>query len=175
MPPSLPAALPGALHQIAAAFAAADIPWLVAGSTARALLGFTTVPQDLDIEVPTRTMEAAATALGLTASEERDTRAWSHRATGVVADVPVDLTAGLTLTGPGGVLPPDFDIMEAFATHVDVAQREIPVMPLEEQIVRILITGDEARRQRFIAESPPGYVARDDYVSARLGSARAAR
>ncbi len=175
LPSPLSAVLTAALRQIAEALGSAGIDWLVAGGTARALSGFATTPNDLDIEVASADMDAAAAALGLSVTDARDATARSRRATGSVAGVDVDLTAGLVLTGPGGVLPPDFDLMTAFATTVDVGGRAVPVMPVEEQIVRILVTGDEERRPRFVREAPDGFVARDDYVSARLGSARATR
>ena len=85
------------------------------------------------------------------------------------------MTAGLTLIGPGGILPPDFDLMRQFATEATVDGRSVPVAPLEEQIVRILVSGNEARRARFVRESPADYIARSDYVELRLAAARAAR
>lgn len=172
---SLSAVLTTALGQTARTLGSAGIDWLVAGGTARALCGFATTPDDLDVEVASADIDAAAAALGLPVGDARDATARSRRATGFVAGVEVDLTAGLVLTGPGGVLPPDFDLMSDFATTVDIGGWTIPVMPVEEQIVRILVTGDEDRRLRFVREAPDGFVARDDYVSARLGSARATR
>ncbi len=172
---SLSAVLTTALGQTARTLGSAGIDWLVAGGTARALSGFATTPDDLDIEVASADVDAAAEALALTVGDAHDATGRSRRATGSVAGAEVDVTAGLVLTGPGGVLPPDFDLMAAFATTVDVDGHAVPVMPVEEQIVRILVTGDEERRLRFIHEAPEGFVARDDYVSARLGSARATR
>ena len=175
MPAPLHAALLTALRNTARTLDEADVPWVVTGSTARALSGFAVQPRDLDIEVPAAAMDAAASLLGLTVTDVRDAQARSRRGAGTAGPVPVDVSAGLVLMGPAGVLPPDFDLMASFATAVDIGGRTVPVMPLEEQIVRILITGDESRRRRFVEEAPDGFVPRDDYVSARLGSARATR
>ncbi len=164
--------------QQALAFTAAaltGIEWLVSGSTARALLGFATVPRDLDIEVATDDVHRAAAALGTTAAPEADEHARSVRAVFAHGGVEVDLTAGLTLVGPGGNLPPDFPLMWRFATPRLVAGLELRVAPVEEQIVRILVSGNEARRARFVSEAPPGFIARNDYVVLRLDAARAAR
>jgi len=171
----LPAALTSALLRCAQLLGAADVPWLVAGGTARALSGFATPPRDLDVEVPAEHMAEAADALGLTATTAIDPGARSTRAMGHLEGVEIDLTAGLVLTGPGGILPPDFDLMSRFAESVDLGGVHVRVMPPEEQIVRILVAGDEERRLRFVGEAPAGYVPREDYVSARLGSARAIR
>jgi hypothetical protein len=87
----------------------------------------------------------------------------------------LDLTAGLTLIGPGGILPPDFDLMWQFSTEATVDGRSVRLAPLEEQIVRILVSGNEARRARFVREAAADYIARNDYVELRLAAARAAR
>jgi len=171
----LPPAVSSTLAAVAERLDAAGVDWLVAGSCARVLSGFETVPRDLDIEVAGSDIAAAAAAVGLEAAVAQDARARSVRATGDVDGVEVDLVASLTLTGPGGVLPADHELMTTFATSVTVAGRRVRVAPVEEQMVRILVTGDEARRRRFIAEAPPGFIARNDYVELRLGSARAAR
>lgn len=152
-----------------------DVAWLVAGSTARALSGFATTPRDLDIEVASADIDRAAISLGLVAHDAHDPRARSRRAAGRIGDVELDVTAGLTLTGPGGILPPDFDLMCRFATPMDVAGHLVLVAPLEEQIVRILVSGNEERRARFVREAPADFVARSDYVELRLDAARAAR
>jgi hypothetical protein len=173
MPHELPRPLRSALLDVADALA--TVPWLVAGSTARALCGFDAVPRDLDIEVASSSTDRAAELLGMEASDRVDPRARSRRATGTIDGVEVDLTAGLTLIGPGGVLPPDFDLMQQFATTVTIDGRPVPVAPVEEQIVRILVGGDETRRVRLVAEAPAGFTPRGDYVELRLAAARAAR
>lgn len=160
---------------VAVADALAGSRWLVVGSVARVLSGFATTPRDLDIEVAAAQIDQAAERLGLDVVDTRDGRASSRRATGEIAGIEIDLTAGLTLFGPGGILPPDFDLMAQFATQATVAGCSIPVAPLEEQIVRILISGNEDRRLRFVREAPADYIARNDYVELRLAAARAAR
>lgn len=153
----------------------ASVTWLVTGSTARALMGFTTTPRDLDIEVATVDIDKAAAALGLDVHAVEEGAGRSLRATGMLDDVEVDLTAGLTIVGPGGVLPPDFDLMARSAATLPLGEHEVRVAPLEEQIVRILISGNEARRARFVREAPDGWIPLSDYVERRLGTARAAR
>ncbi len=174
-PDGLPRPFLDALDAVADRLDAAGVVWLVTGSGARALRGFATEPRDLDLEVAGADAAAAAAALGMAPDTTQDARGRSIRAVGAVAGMEVDLTAGLTLTGPGGVLPADFPLMAQFATHVRVGRRTVRVAPLEEQIVRILVTGDEARRRRFVEEAPDGFIALNDYVELRLGSARAAR
>lgn len=160
---------------LATATTLGDVPWLVAGSTARALAGFATAPRDLDIEIGGADAVRAASALGVAVGERVDARSRSWSATAWHGSVEIDLTAGLTLLGPGGVLPPDFDLMRRFATSVEIDGRTVQVAPIEEQIVRILITGSEDRRARFVRETPDGWSAREDYVALRLTAARAAR
>lgn len=172
-PPPLPGPLEAALLDIADALSA--LSWLVTGSTARALAGFAARPRDLDIEVAAGLADEAARRLDLSLSDQVDSRARSRRAGGRIAGVDVDLTAGLTLIGPSGILPPDFDLMLRFATTVSIDGRPIALAPLEEQMVRILISGDESRRARFVAEAPGDFRPRNDYVELRLAAARAAR
>lgn len=171
----LPAAIARALTHVAERLDAAGVTWLVSGSCARALTGFRTEPRDLDIEVAGSEVRAAAAALDLEATIDHDDRARSLRAVGSVGSCEIDLIAGLALTGPGGVLPADFDLMATYARSVRVGGRSVRVTPVEEQMVRILVSGDEARRARFVAEAPAGFIAQNDYVELRLGSARAAR
>ena len=70
---SLPPPLEAALIALAERFDAAAIEWVVCGSTARALLGFSVVPRDLDVEVDITATRAAATCVELTARPEQDT------------------------------------------------------------------------------------------------------
>ena len=172
----LPEPLTAAITAVADALEGVD--WLITGSVARALSGFAATPRDLDVEVAATQIEQAAARLGLGVANMRDPQASSRRAIGAigtVGTVELDMTAGLTLIGPGGILPPDFDLMRQFATEATVDGRSVPVAPLEEQIVRILVSGNEARRARFVRESPADYIARSDYVELRLAAARAAR
>ena len=80
-----------------------------------------------------------------------------------------------------GVLHTVLEMLQGGATHIGVATDHViegttvRAAPLEEQIVRILVSGDEARRQRFVSESPEGWEAREPYVVRRLDAARAAR
>lgn len=174
-PAELRAALRAAIRTVADALGAAGIDWLVTGSCARALCGFATDPRDLDIEVAAADVAPAAAALGLTAADDVDTHTRSSRAQGALGTVELDVTGGLVLTGPGGTLPSDFPLMLTYATETNVDGAAVLIAPVEEQIVRILVSGNEARRQRFVAEAPEGFVARSDYVERRLDAARAAR
>jgi hypothetical protein len=159
----------------AVADALTGVDWLITGSVARALSGFAATPRDLDLEVAAAQIEQAATRLGLGVADMRDSQASSRRAIGAIGTVELDLTAGLTLIGPGGILPPDFDLMWQFSTEATVDGRSVRLAPLEEQIVRILVSGNEARRARFVREAAADYIARNDYVELRLAAARAAR
>lgn len=175
MPFSLPPQLEGALIALAERLDAAAVEWVVCGSTARALLGFTVVPNDLDVEVDIMTADAAATCVGLTARPERDAAVSSVRAQGDWHGVALDITGGLTFHGPGGHLHADFPLMRLFAHTVMVGGRTVQVAPVEEQIARSVVAGTGDRLDRIADERPAGYRVDDVYLSLRLAAASASR
>jgi hypothetical protein len=175
MPPSLPSELERALVALAARLDDIGVDWLVAGSTARALLGFGVIPRDVDIELPVGDVPRAAAALGLDAGRSTDGRASSVRACGRFAGHEVDLTGGLELHGPTGTLTADFPLLRRSARLVAIGGRAVAVAPVEEQIARATLLADSHRLQRLAREAPPGFVPDAAYLSVRLAAATAAR
>ena len=175
MPSSLPPALQHALIALAARLDAAGVDWVIAGSAARALAGFAVIPRDLDVELDEADVPRAAAAVGLEAGRAIDERGGSLRAVGQFAAQEVDLTGGLTLRGPGGVLAADFPLVRRFTRPINVAGHEVPVAPVEEQIARATVLGDAGRLDRIAREAPPGYARDETYLALRLAAASAAR
>lgn len=175
MPFSLPRPLHAALIALAERLDAAAIDWVVGGSTARALLGFSVTPRDLDIEVDEGTTHATATCLGLIEHREDGAAVESIRAQGLWQDVSLDISGGLTFHGPGGNLHADFPLLRLFAKHVAVNGRAVSVMPIEEQIARSVVVGAADRLDRIADERPADYVVDDVYLSLRLAAASASR
>ena len=173
-PPRLPPRTAAALTAALARLERLGVEALVAGSAGRALLGFAVRPRDLDLEVAPEDAGRAAAALGLRAREQRDGSASGTRASGVLAGVEVDLTAGLTLRGPLGRLPWDAGAMRSHARPVPVGTATALVAPVEEQLVRAIVMEDEARIARIAREAPPGFAPDEAYVEARLSAARSA-
>jgi hypothetical protein len=150
---------------------AAAIDWVVGGSTARALLGFTATPRDLDLEVAENATHAAASAIGLAAHRDEDSHVTSMRAQGTWGGVEIDLIGGLTLHGPGGNLHADYPLLRRFSKAVSLHGRTIWVAPVEEQIARSVVAGAGDRLDRIAVERAAGYVVDDVYLSLRLASA----
>jgi hypothetical protein len=173
-PPRLPPRTAAALGAALARLERHGVEALVAGSAGRALLGFAVRPRDLDLEVAAEDAGRAAAALGLLARDGDDGHAASTRARGRVAGVDVDLTAGLVVRGPLGRLPPDHAAMRRLARPVPVGPATAWVAPVEEQIVRAIVAGDEGRRLQIASEAPHGFRPDEDYVDARLSAARSA-
>ncbi len=160
---------------LAATFADRGVDWVVAGSTGRALAGFAVTPRDLDVEVDEGSVHRAAAAAGLRAAREADASIASVRARGTWHGVELDVSGGLTLHGPGGSLAPDFALLRGSAKPVDVGGRTVWVAPVEEQIARSLVAGDERQLDRIAEERPGGFEVDDLYLAARLAAASASR
>lgn len=175
MPSSLPPELERALIALAARLDSVGVDWLVAGSTARALLGFGVTPRDLDIELLEADVPRAAAALEIDTGRSTDERASSVRAGGRFAGHEVDLTGGLELRGPTGTLAADFPLLCRSARPVPIGGRTVAVAPVEEQIARAAVLADSDRLERIAREAPAGFVPDAAYLSARLAAATAAR
>lgn len=175
MPFSLPPPLQTALIALAERLDDAEIDWVVGGSTARALLGFSVAPRDLDIEVDGGTTHATATCLGLIEHRVDDAAVESIRAQGLWRDVSLDISGGMTFHGPGGNLHADFPLLRLFAKPIAVNGRTVSVMPVEEQIARSVVVGAADRLDRIADERPADYVVDDVYLSLRLAAASASR
>ncbi len=171
MPFSLPPQLATALIALAERLDGAATDWVVGGSTARALLGFSVIPDDLDVEVAEDAMQTAAAAVGLVARYEADDQISSLRAQGAWCDVAVDISGGLTHHGAGGHLHADFPLLRRFAKPIEVGRCTVWAMPIEEQIARAVVAGAADRLDRIADERPSDYVVDDVYLSLRLASA----
>ena len=99
----------------------------------------------------------------------------SLRAVGRFVDHDVDLTGGLTVCGPGGVLAHDFPLLRRVARSINVAGHAVPVAPLEEQIARATVLADAGRLERIAREAPSAYTRDETYLALRLAAASAAR
>lgn len=175
MPSPLPPELERALIALAARLDEVGVDWLIAGSTARALLGFAVTPRDLDIELPEGDVPRAAAAIGIDAGRSTDDRASSVRANGRFAGHEVDLIGGLKLRGPTGVLEADFALQRLSARTVTIGGRTLSVTPVEEQIARARLLADSERLERIAREAPAGFDPDAAYLSARLAAVTAAR
>jgi hypothetical protein len=171
-PPLPPRAL-AALAAVSARLERAGVEWLLTGSAARALAGFSRRPADLDLECAAADALAAAAALGLVLALDRGGGGRSLRAAGEIRGVGVDLSADLALAGAGGRLAPDFALQRAFAGEALVAGRRIPLAPVEEALARALVRGDGERLARLAAEAPAGLLLRMDYLGRRLAEVEA--
>ena len=156
----------------------AGVTWLLAGSAGRALVGYAAAPRDLDVEVDGAEVEAAASALGLSARRESGAGVSSLRAVGELAGVAVDLSADLEVAGPGGRLPPDFALQREASHALALGERTVRVAPVEEALARAIVLDDLDRVARIAAEGAgrarpalrPGYLARR--LSAAASAAR---
>jgi len=164
-----------ALAAVAARLEDAGVEWLLAGSAGRRLLGFSARPGDLDVETGDDRAEAAATALGISLGFEQAGGRSSLRARGAVAGVPIDLSAGLRVEGPGGRLTPDFGAQRTWSSALETAGRRILVAPPEEALVRALVGADWALVGRLAAAAPAGWAPRPAYLGMRLAAVNAAR
>ena len=172
---SLPPDLEAAVAALADRFEERGVEWVVTGGAARALAGFAATPADLDVEVDEASAHRAAAAVGLRATRETGGAASSIRGRGVWRGVDIDVTGGLTLHGPGGHLHADFPLIRAFATPTEVAGRTVWAAPVEEQIARAVVAGDEGRLDRIADERPRGFAVDGFYLSVRLAAASASR
>jgi hypothetical protein len=160
-----------ALVCLAARLDRANVRWWVAGSAARALAGQSVRPHDLDIEVAVTDAQLAGLALGITLQPESGGGWSSLRGHGRIARVPIDVSAGMTVAGPGGVLHIDEQSILSAAGRVACGGYDIALLPPEEAYARAVVCDDVQRRARLIDPA----TLRADYVARRLASASAAR
>lgn len=174
----------------------AGIAWQLAGSGGRLLLGTDVRPGDVDVEVALDDGPAASRALGLPPPVRGAGGAWSSwRTGGAIAQVPIDLSAGLEVRGNGYVpgTSPSGDAgtdgyvpgtapsgvlmaMDARRVPVRVGSVEVPVIVPGESLARALLSGDEARIVKSRTALPPDGPARDAalaYCESRLAEAAA--
>jgi len=143
----LPAGLRRALFILASKLAATSAPWAIGGSSASLLQGMSLVPVDIDILT---SADGAYQIGGILKDYERSAVSWrecdvfkSHLGRFEVAGVPVEVMGGLVIAGPGGIVA-----WEAWKQPrlVSLFGLELPVVPLEAQLVSYsLIPGREAR------------------------------
>lgn len=152
---------------------AAGVAWVLSGSASRRLLGAVREPRDLDVEVGAGDAGAAAAALGLELVPTSAGGVTSLRGACVLADVEVDVSAGLEARGPGGVLRRDGADLRDGAVPVLLGGRTVWCGAPEEGLVRALVTGDWARVGTIASGGGPP--PRLDYVVRRLAAAMAAR
>lgn len=168
----LPAEIVEALAEASRRLERAGVPFVVSGGVARALLGCTRAPSDLDLEVDAQDAERAASALGLGLSWQEGGGRAGWRAVGRLGGAALDLTAGLHV-GAESRLAPNWPAQLAGATSVEVAGRTVLAAPIEEQIARALVCSDWAGLAK-VAQGCDAVPIRIDYVRSRLASATAA-
>ncbi|MFN8121185.1 MAG: hypothetical protein U0237_02015 [Thermoleophilia bacterium] len=123
--------------------------WVVTGSTARRLLGASREPRDLDLEVAEDHADAAAAALGIGLPPAAGGGVSSRRGGGEVGGVEVDVSAGVEVRGPGGVLARTGDALRDGAVPVRLGGRTVWCGAPEEGLVRALVAGDWARLEKI--------------------------
>lgn len=149
----------------------AGVQWLLAGGAARLLRGHPVRPRDVDVEVREQDAERAARALGLPPPAIAEGGGWrSLRSEGLLAGVPIDLSGGITVTGPGGTLHgPDPVTVTPGVT--------VTLLPDGEALARAVVCGDEDRRVRAEAALPADAAARAAalaYAESRIAAAASA-
>lgn len=161
---------------------AAGVDWLLAGGAARLLRDGSARPRDVDIEVREEDAARAAEALGLPAPAIAEGGGWrSLRAEGALAGVPVDLSGGLAVTGPGGTLSgPD----PAAPTSRERSRRgghpgeaTVHLLPDGEALARAVVCGDASRERAARAALPVDPAARAEalaYAESRIAEAASA-
>ena len=169
---------------------AASVPWLLAGSAARLLRGAPVRPGDIDVEVGAHDAARAAAALGLPHPAPAEGGGWrSLRAEGAINGVPVDLSGGITITGPGGTLTgPDPASAASPGDQAGASPAGGPVGPIGpwsgitllpegEALARAVVSGDDARRARAEDALPGDAAARAAaraYAESRIAAAASA-
>lgn len=124
----------------------AGVPWRLAGSAALLLAGIPVRPSDVDVEVDAAQADRAARALGLPPPRRADGGGWSSlRAQGEIAGVGVDVSGGLTVTGPGGTL------RATDAGTVPSRGRTVPLLHPGEALARATVAGSTERRDKALA------------------------
>jgi hypothetical protein len=136
---------------VAARLQRLDVPWHLAGSTGRLMLGITARPGDIDLEVRAADADEVARALGLPRPTAQSGGGWSsHRAEGRIAGVPVDLSAGLEVRGPGGLLR----AMDADTLPCRLGTATIHVVAPGEGLARAMVAGDPERIAKAAGAMP---------------------
>jgi hypothetical protein len=165
--------LQAVLRAVSARLARAEVPWMLGGSSARALEGASPRPRDLDIEVAAEHAARAARALGCSLGADAD-RGWSSvRAIRTLRGVEIDLSAGIVVTGLGWRLDPDQALSAEWSRTVVVGGDPVVLVPPEEALVRALVAGDWSRLSKLVAAGGP--TRRPAYMVRRLAAARAVR
>lgn len=182
MPRTLPPRTLAALAAAAARLDAAGVPWLLAGSAGRALLGHPARPADIDIEIGPGAA-AVERALAVRFRRSRGAGRDSLRAATRLAGVEVDVTCDLAVEGPTHRLEPDFALQRGWARPIGLGGRSIWIAPPEEGIARALVLSDWASLARIAGRAGGGHggpaaaggggaaAIRPDYVALRLSSA----
>jgi hypothetical protein len=165
--------LQAALGAVGLRLAAADVPWVLMGSAARALEGASRRPRDLDIEVRSEDAERAARAVGCELAPEMSGGWSSLHATRILAGVEIDLSAGIVVAGPDWRLDPDDALIAEWSRRVMLAGLPVVLAPPEEGLVRAIVAGDWVRLAKIAAGGGPP--PRAGYVARRLAAARAVR
>jgi len=157
----------------------AGVPWLLAGSAARLVRGEAVRPHDVDVEVREQDAARAARALGLPPPAVAEGSGWrSLRAEGAINGVPIDLSGGLTVTGPGGTLGGPDPTEGVTVTEGDSHRGgTLRLLPDGEALARAVVSGDDARRARAEAALPDDAAARAAalaYAESRIAAAASA-
>jgi hypothetical protein len=149
----------------------AGVPWRLAGGTGRLLLGMHGRPSDVDIEVAAADAARAADALGLPSPTPIEGSGWwSLRSQGTLAGIELDLSGGLRVEGPGGVLQAD----DADAVTVRFGGGTVRVETPGESLARAVVSGDAAREQRAREQLPAQPAAALAYAELRVAAAASA-
>jgi hypothetical protein len=150
VPPS-PAQVLAVVTAVAARLDTLNLPWHLAGSTGRLLLGLPARPGDIDLEVRAADAAAVAEILGLPEPAAQSGGGWSsHRASGALAGVPLDLSAGLEVEGPGGMLR----AMDAETVPCRLGTATIHVVAPGEALARAMVAGDAERIAKAAGAMP---------------------
>lgn len=161
---AIPPKVQAALTAVALRLDRAGVRWLVAGSTARALMGFAVRPVDLDIEVATSDADLAASTLAVTLSGDEGGGWTSRRGATRIAGVNVDISAGVT----AGSLASDDETLFAASVPGRVGNRQILVLSVEEQLCRAMAAGAWDRVAKVTTGVPTGLQLDLGKISRRL-------
>ena len=161
---AIPPRVQAALWAVAVRLDRAGVRWLVAGSTARALMGFAVRPVDLDIEVATSDADLAASTLAVTLARD-DGGGWtSRRGATTIAGVSVDLSSAVT----AGSLASDDETLFTASVPVGAGARQLLVLSVEEQLCRAMAAGAWGRVAKITTGVPAGLQLDLGQISRRL-------
>ncbi len=108
-------------------------------------------PGDVDLEVRAADGGVVAAALGLPPPAAQSGGGWSsHRAAGAIAGVPIDLSAGLEVRGPGGLL----HAMHATTIPCRLGTATVHVAVPGEALARAMVAGDPERVAKAAGAMP---------------------